>query len=266
METQIEKSPSDSMLDALRSCMPELMDSLKNEKIDDAAKLITQVAEARDETLFQSVGKLTRGLHDAIVNFNIDSGKTCTPEQAENDECEISDASSRLEYVIQLTQDAADKTMDMVENCTPLSMSMGEDAIAYKKEWERLKNREMTPDEFRELYLRLDGFFEKIGANASQLNGNLQNIILEQGYQDLTGQVLKKVIGLVTEVEQNLVSLVRMAGQIESEVGINDSAAIKDDSKEPDIVGEGPQHQAKQRADVVNGQDDVDDLLSSLGF
>lgn len=266
METQVETTPNDSMLAAIRSCMPDLIESLQNEKVDDAAKLITQVADARDETLYQSVGKLTRGLHDAIVNFNIDSGKTCTPEQASNSECEISDASSRLEYVIQLTQDAADKTMDMVEQCTPLSMSLGEDAIAYKKEWERLKNREMTPDEFRELYSKLDGFFEKIDANASQLNGNLQNIILEQGYQDLTGQVLKKVIGLVTEVEQNLVSLVLMAGQIESQVGIDCSATITNNEQEPDIAGEGPQHQAEQRADVVNGQDDVDDLLSSLGF
>jgi len=266
METQIATTPSDSMLDALRSCMPELMDSLQNEKIDEAAQLITQVAEAREKTLYQSVGQLTRGLHDAIVNFNVDSGKACSVEDAANNECEITDASSRLEYVIKLTQDAADKTMDMVEDCTPLSVSLGEDACAYKKEWERLKNREMSPDEFRELYLRLDGFFEKIDANATQLSGNLQNIILEQGYQDLTGQVLKKVINLVTEVEENLVSLVRMAGQIEEEVGIEDSVAVSADAKGPDISGEGPQHQAQQRADVVNGQDDVDDLLSSLGF
>jgi len=266
METQIETTPNDSMLAALRSCMPELMESLKNEKVDDAAKLITQVADARDETLYQSVGKLTRGLHDAIVNFSVDSGKECTVEKALNNECEISDASSRLEYVIKLTQDAADKTMDMVESCTPLSMSLGEDAVAYKKEWERLKNREMSPDEFRELYLKLDGFFEKIDTNSTQLNGNLQNIILEQGYQDLTGQVLKRVIGLVTEVEENLVTLVRMAGQIEDEVGIEGSSEKNVVNEGPDIVGEGPQIQAEQRADVVNGQDDVDDLLSSLGF
>ncbi|WP_255375077.1 protein phosphatase CheZ [Oleiphilus sp. HI0125] len=30
--------------------------------------------------------------------------------------------------------------------------------------------------------------------------------------------------------------------------------------------GEGPQMKREEREDVVNGQDDVDDLLSSLGF
>ncbi|MGO1273278.1 MAG: protein phosphatase CheZ, partial [Pseudomonas helleri] len=30
--------------------------------------------------------------------------------------------------------------------------------------------------------------------------------------------------------------------------------------------GEGPQIHADKRSDVVSGQDDVDDLLSSLGF
>jgi chemotaxis protein CheZ len=30
--------------------------------------------------------------------------------------------------------------------------------------------------------------------------------------------------------------------------------------------GEGPQMKKEERVDVVSGQDDVDDLLSSLGF
>ena len=262
METQVDITNSEPMLAALRSCTPELIDSLQNEKIDEAAQMITQVAEARDQTLYQSVGQLTRALHDAIVNFNVDSSKVESCK-----EHEISDASSRLEYVINLTQNAADKTMDMVENCTPLSVGLGEDACSFKKEWQRLKNREMTADEFRELYLKLDGFFEKVDSNATQLSDNLQNIILEQGYQDLTGQVLKKVISLVTEVEENLVSLVRMAGKIQEEAGIEECCTTANGAEsEPDISGEGPQHKADKRADVVNGQDDVDDLLSSLGF
>ena len=83
----------------------------------------------------------------------------------------------------------------------------------------------------------------------------------------MTGQVLKRVIGLITDVEERLVSLVRIAGQVEEVVGIEEEAAANSQEAEgPDIKGEGPQINADKRADVVSGQDDVDDLLSSLGF
>jgi chemotaxis protein CheZ len=126
----------------------------------------------------------------------------------------------------------------------------------------------MTPDEFRALYTRLDIYFETLDAGTNKLNENMQNIILEQGFQDLTGQVLKKVINLVTEVECNLVSLMRIAGQVEAVVGIDVNEYVNKDGDNTgsDTVGEGPQYNAEKRSDVIDSQDNVDDLLSSLGF
>jgi chemotaxis protein CheZ len=80
---------------------------------------------------------------------------------------------------------------------------------------------------------------------------------LAQGFQDLTGQVLRQVIGLVEEVETNLVKLVKVAGQPQQ------SGETK---KVDPLKAEGPQINAKNKPNVVNNQDDVDDLLSSLGF
>jgi chemotaxis protein CheZ len=267
MDSQLVSSVSSDVIDELRQCASLLSEKLQSDNYEEASKLIQNLMESRDKHIFQSVGKLTRGLHDAIVNFNVDGSQKCSPTDAANNECELNDASSRLEYVINLTQNAADKTMDMVEACAPISIELGQEAVSLKQEWARLRNREMSPDEFRDLYQRLDVFFEQLDVSTNQLNENLQNIILEQGFQDLTGQVLKKVIGLVTEVETSLVSLVRIAGQVEEVVGIEvDSDGKKEKQEGPNIAGEGPQHKASQRTDVVNGQDDVDDLLSSLGF
>ena len=270
MESQVLPKNNDQMIDELRQCATLLADKLQSDKFDEATDLIKNIVDSRDEYIFQSVGKLTRGLHNAIVNFNVDGQAKCSVDQAVNSECELNDASSRLEYVIQLTQDAADKTMDKVEACTPLSAQLSEEAISLKKEWSRLKSREMSPDEFRDLYKRLDAFFDTMNTNTTQLNDNLMSITLEQGYQDLTGQVLKKVISLVTEVEGHLVDLMRMASQVEKITGLEIEEPEKnnheDVKKEADIAGEGPQHKASERNDVVNGQDDVDDLLSSLGF
>lgn len=263
MDSQL--ASNESTIDELRQCAALLSEKLQKDEYEEASVLINSLTESRDKHIFQSVGKLTRGLHDAIVNFNVDGDKKCDVKDAVKGECELNDASSRLEYVINLTQSAADKTMDMVEACAPLSMELGQEAASLKQEWARLKNREMSADEFRELYKRLDVFFEQLDAGTNKLNENLQNIILEQGFQDLTGQVLKKVISLVTEVESSLVSLVRIAGQVEDVVGIEAKENAKNDEG-PDISGEGPQHKAAQRDDVVNSQDEVDDLLSSLGF
>ncbi len=267
MDSQVVSNVNDDVIEELRQCAALLAEKLQSDNYEEASTLITNLMDNRDKHIFQSVGKLTRGLHDAIVNFNVDGDKKCSVTQAANNECELTDASSRLEYVIDLTQNAADKTMDMVEACAPISIELGQEAVSLKQEWAKLRNREMSPDEFRELYKRLDVFFEQLDVSTNQLNENLQNIILEQGFQDLTGQVLKRVIGLVSEVETNLVSLVRIAGQVEDVVGIEvDDKNGEEENAGPDIAGEGPQHKANQREDVVSSQDDVDDLLSSLGF
>jgi chemotaxis protein CheZ len=127
----------------------------------------------------------------------------------------------------------------------------------------------MSLDEFRMLYDRMDGFLGQMVTGTEQLSKNLQDIVLEQGFQDLTGQVLKRVIGLINEVEKDLVSLVRIAGQVEEITGLStDQETIAHDMEimnKRKTEAEGPQIN-KERADVVAGQDEVDDLLSSLGF
>jgi chemotaxis protein CheZ len=270
MTSQIALHREDSMIIELRECASLLLEKLQGDDYKEASKMIVNLNETRDTSIFQSVGELTRALHESIKNFNIPGSQQELSQQGNADEkcSELNDASSGLEYVLTLTKNAADKTMDMVEECAPISNQLGQEANSLKQEWAKLRNREMTPDEFRALYTRLDIYFETLDAGTNKLNENMQNIILEQGFQDLTGQVLKKVINLVTEVESNLVSLMRIAGQVEAVVGIdvNEYVNKEGDNAGSDTVGEGPQYNAEKRSDVIDSQDNVDDLLSSLGF
>jgi chemotaxis protein CheZ len=179
----------------------------------------------------------------------------------------MANAQERLDYVINLTQKSADKTMDMVEQGIPVAEKIGADANALHADWQRLIRREMKPDEFRDLYHRIDRFFNETNENSGQLLDKFNSILMAQDFQDLSGQVIKKVITLVQEVEARLVELMRVAGQVENLTGI-----FKAPDERPaavasaDIAPEGPQINADKREDVVSGQDDVDDLLSSLGF
>ncbi len=247
----------------LEDCSKLLIEKLQNNDYQEASELIQTLYEARDNHIYTAVGKLTRALHNAIVNFHVD----VEIEEASDGgvvNSEIRDASDRLQYVIKMTQEAADKTMDRVESAAPIAMNLRQEAANLRSEWEKFRRRELSKEEFADLYARLGNFLDETGESTEALNNNLQAIILEQGFQDLTGQVLKKVIGLITDVEKELVNLVRIAGQVEEMTGI--AVPGEENGKKDSCEAEGPQIHAQVREDVVSGQDEVDDLLSSLGF
>ncbi|UVJ45455.1 protein phosphatase CheZ [Pseudomonas sp. LS1212] len=242
----------------------ELVSSLEKGKFGDAVQLIHELNQTRDRGLYQEVGKLTRELHSAIVSFQID------PHMPQAEEVsQITDATERLSYVVRLTEGAANRTMDLVEKSTPVLNELSEEAKGLGADWQRFMRKEVAVAEFRELAQRVDAFLTRSEQGTRAVAENLQDILLAQDYQDLTGQVIKRVTQLVTEVESNLLKLVLMASQVDRFAGIEHDReqlrAEKDQEKHP-TRGEGPQIHADKREDVVSGQDDVDDLLSSLGF
>jgi len=239
----------------------ELLTQLESGHSVEAMKTISSLHLTREQFLFQEVGKLTRSLHDAIKNFHMDTTLDL------GDVTELSrmeDASDRLNYVITMTERAANRTMDMVEDTMPLSNQLGERARRIKPEWERLMRRQMSPEEFRNLYKDVLAFLDSTNDDASKIESNLSNILLAQDFQDLTGQVIKKVITLVREVESNLVHLVRMAATVDQIAGFKHELAPA--PSECPLGPEGPIVNPEKRTDVVSGQDEVDALLSSLGF
>lgn len=245
--------------DQLQRQAAELSESVQAGDYPKAMALINELSEVRDQSLYHEVGRLTRSLHEAIRNFQID------PRNAEQQEAlsKMTDASDRLEYVVQMTGQAANRTMDLVEETMPVAQAMRDEAVSLSEEWKRLRRREMQPAEFRALYGRIDAFFTSMAADSDAMYQKLSEILLAQDFQDLTGQVIQKVTTLVKEVEEQMLSLVVMASHVDQLTGTVHQIEEKQVSSEQ---GVGPQIKADERADVVSGQDDVDDLLSSLGF
>ncbi|WP_353229682.1 protein phosphatase CheZ [Pseudomonas qingdaonensis] len=259
-----KRSSLDDFESTLKKHAQELVSSLEKGRFGDAVQLIHQLNQTRDLGLYQEVGKLTRELHSAIVSFQID------PHMPQAEEVsQITDATERLSYVVKLTEGAANRTMDLVEASTPVLNDLSAEAASLSGDWQRFMRREVDAPEFRELVKRVDSFLTHSAEGNRKVAGHLNDILLAQDYQDLTGQVIKRVTALVTEVESNLLKLVLMASQVDRFAGIEHDhdqlRAEKDQEKHP-TRGEGPQIHADKREDVVSGQDDVDDLLSSLGF
>lgn len=229
-----------------------------------ALQALIDFSDHGNESLYHQVGKITRGLHSAIVSLDLD------PEVPG---AEGKDIQSRLGYVIELTSEAANKTMDVAEEALPIARALGEESGKLLEEWKRLRKRELNGDDFRALYNRISDFLGYSVQESAILNQRLNDIVLAQSYQDLSGQIIQKTMSMLKTAESDLVGLLYVAGTVkdglghssamdllqENEVEVIDSIDVDD----KDLIAEGPMSKS---ADVLNGQDEVDDLLSSLGF
>lgn len=237
----------------------ELMGRLEQNDLAGAVGLIQDLQKVRDENLYQEIGHLTRALHESIKNFRLDS-------KIQGAGSDIDEAHEGLQYVVEMTAKAANKTMDKVDESMPLSEAISTEAFEIKQEWTRFLNKEMSAKEFRELTKRVSTFLDNTENNTKKLNGHLSDILLAQDFQDLTGQVIQRITTMVTDVEARLVNLVAMAGHVDQMTGIQHKEIDVQKEEHDPTKGVGPQLNAEENEDVASNQDEVDDLLSSLGF
>lgn len=233
----------------------ELVANLESGNDDEVDRLLDHLGRRREEHLFQELGKMTRELHEALNNFQLDSRITDITES------DIPDAKERLNYVITMTEEAAHRTLGLVEEALPISDELKDNANRLHAQWTRFRSKDMSVEEFRELSRELDGFLNQTVGHAGDINGKLNAVMLAQDYQDLTGQIIRRVITLVQEVEDKLVGLIRISGQERLQKPADSEAA-----QAAMMRGLGPQVPGTASVDTVSGQDDVDELLSSLGF
>ncbi|WP_057830896.1 protein phosphatase CheZ [Colwellia sp. TT2012] len=221
---------------------------------DEANAIIAEIQNPINSELFAEIGKLTRQLHDSLTNFQLDSRLS---DLATSD---IPDAKERLNFVITRTEEAANKTMDAVEAIFPVVNTMAEQVAAVNPSWTKLMNNELDLSEFKSLCLDIDTLLKNTGKETQHIHSLMTDVLMAQDFQDLTGQVIRKVIDLVREVEESLINMLTAFG-ISAE-----PAQEKALPKVGKNLVEGPIINKENRDDVVADQDDVDDLLSSLGF
>ncbi|MFG0834891.1 protein phosphatase CheZ [Aeromonas bivalvium] len=230
-----------------------LVAHLEQGEFESADDLLADICAPNAAALFDKVGQLTRQLHDSLRDFQLDPR---LPSLANE---EIPDARERLNYVIDMTDKAANRTMDAVEASLPIADRLNDNIQLVLPNWQALMSRELGLGQFKALCHQLDDFIKASESDADKLRQLLTDILMAQDFQDLTGQMIRRVITLVQEVETKLIEMLTMFGDASAEPSAP-KAAIKG------IEAEGPIMNPHTRSDVVNGQDDVDDLLSSLGF
>ncbi len=158
-----------------------------------------RTGSATETGLYKEVGKITRRLHDSLKEFKnaIDPGIKKLAEE------EVPNAVDKLQFVISRTEEAANRTMGIVERY------LGEmDKLSIHIE--NIKGPKKSIN-----YLR--SFRES-------LDNDMTEILTAQQFQDITGQTIKKVIELVNNIESELLRLITTFG-IKEEAGTCESRA-----------------------------------------
>ncbi|WP_198263319.1 protein phosphatase CheZ [sulfur-oxidizing endosymbiont of Gigantopelta aegis] len=247
----------------------ELVSSAEAGNDEDVKLILDELITMKETSLFQELGKLTRDVHETFKAFRSDSRIT---ELAEDGG--MADAKERLHYVITMTQQAADTTMSQIEEAIPLCESITGGTSELLSSWERFTHRQMEAEEFRQLSKTLKDFLETANNDSKSLMSNLNEIMMAQSYQDLTGQIIYKVIKLVEDVEGDLINLIKLSSKHTGQSGdsetesVNETLSGEPDKKKKDKSSlDGPVVPGlADEVETLAGQDEVDDLLSSLGF
>ena len=160
----------------------------------------------------------------------------------------VPDARHRLAHVLRLTDDAAHRTMDLVERSAPLADHATQEA-------DRLICLQQKGSTVQQIAPQLTAFVTLVSASMGAVRSNLGEVLIAQGYQDLTGQIIRGVMKLIQDLQIALSKLVQVTGP---EAGTTGPA--------PDCVSvQGPLVPGIPQKNAVGDQQDVDALLSKLG-
>jgi chemotaxis protein CheZ len=224
-----------------------LFDSVAGQ-IAEPADANAKVGAAGGEVeVFSRLGHLTRQLHNSLRELGYDQALQNTARQ-------IPDARQRLAYIVQMTEQAASRVLNATDIAKPLQDELLSGAQSMGGRWERMFANQLSVEEFKALAADTRAFFLAAPAKIDRTNEQLTEIMMAQDFQDLTGQVIRKVVDMVQSLEGQLLQVL-----IE---------AIPADRR-PEVSGNlmnGPVVSAEGRPDVVTSQSQVDELLESLGF
>lgn len=238
--------------DRLLESARQLVSHIEAGEYDDADADLAELARFHETDMFKDLGRLTRDLHDTLSSFKMDSRIAGIAEH------DIPDAKQRLTYVIDMTDQAAHRTLSAVEEAIPICEDLVTQSARLHDEWAKFIARDMTAEQFRSLVGDIKGFIEGASRKSSDIKAYLNEVMIAQDFQDLTGQTIRRVMQLVQDVEESLVGFFSMAGP--KAVGRRNAAAAGAGALS------GPQIPGNEEATAMKSQDEVDDLLSSLGF
>lgn len=196
----------------------EMIDKLAAHDYDKADALLNDMMRMNETELYKDIGMVTRKLHDSIQEFK----SMIDPRLKQIADEEVPQAVDSLQYVVEKTEEAANRTLVLVEKNLRMADELSKHAAKIK-----------SPKEAAKYLNALSGSLKK----------DLNEIMLAQEYQDITGQSIKRVIDMVNTIEAELIGLITHFGV----------KGVRAEEK-------------KEKIKEKFSQNDIDDLLKEFGF
>ena len=201
-----------------------------------------------DKNMYERLGGIVRLLHDSLRELGYDRALTEASSQ-------ITDAQDRLEYVATLTEQAANKVLNTLDEGMPAQDKLSKQAQDMSGRWDALFAGKLSLDEFKALAGDSRAFSQSVSEATEAEKARLLEIMMAQDFQDITGQLIKKVVTITKTVENELAQLLRDNAPPETR------AKLAEKETAPVQLMSGPSVPS-----AAMDQDNVDDLLADLGF
>jgi chemotaxis protein CheZ len=200
----------------------------------------------QDEMLAR-VGHITRTLHESLRELGFD-------KVLERATADIPDVRERLNYVARMTEQAAQRVLNATDAAIPMQERIDAGADEILNGWQATFKAPFSESNYRDMATVTMQCLADMRSDTSATKQQLLDIMMAQDFQDLTGQVIRKVTDLAHNLEQQLVQL--LIDYSPAEVKRESASGLLN----------GPQINPEKKNDVVADQSQVDDLLDSLGF
>jgi len=201
--------------------------------------------QPEQQALFEQLGRMTRTLHSTLSD--LDPGR-----ELERTVGAIPDARERLAYVLSMTEQAVSRVLNAVDDILPRQDHVRDEAQSLLKAWEQVG--ESADVAQRETAQRTRAFLQSLDEQSTFTRDRLMDIMMAQEFQDLTGQVIKKIVELANDMESQLLAILGSA-----------ATPVARPQPEGDGLLNGPAMPSAQ-PQTLNAQEDVDQFLASLGF
>lgn len=214
MSAQLSLTP-----DSLPAELHELLTSPDGPAFEQA---LDSIVRQREQKLFRALGVLARDLHDAVSRLGGELVQEGYPDS-------VTDARQHLQDVLEMSSQAAHRTLDFAERMRPEAAALASDA------------QTVLADGGAAASAPVAALARQAVTFTEHCTAGLNDMVLAQSWQDLSGQRIKKVVAFIGSVESAMIELVRLTGALSG-------------------------RETVEAVEKINSQDEADRLLSEFGF
>src|SRR5690554_6259700 len=146
------------------------------------------------DDIVQRIGHMIRMLRESMRELGLD-------KEIEKAAKAIPDARDRLSYIGTMTEQAADRSLNAIDRAQPMQTEIADGAKALDSRWAEWFEQPVELEQARDLVMDTRSYLSKVPQLADSTHKELLEVMMAQDFQDLTGQVIMKMMDMIRSLE-----------------------------------------------------------------